>query len=88
MENNGTDPLDSFNPHAILTRKDLVTTANRFIHGNRDDGVFPYRAKHMQVMYDIGLIRNTDPEIVESRINAITILMRALEQYDELFADK
>jgi len=88
LENNGTDPLSTFNPHAILTRKDLVTTANRFINGNRDDGVFPYRAKHMQVMNDIGLIRNTDPEIVESRMNAITILMRALEQYDEIFADK
>ncbi len=88
LENNGTDPLDTFNPHSILTRKDLVTTANRFINGNRDDGVYPYRAKHMQVMHGIGLIRNTDPEIVESRINAITILMRALEQYETLFADK
>lgn len=85
MQNDGITPLDAFNPHASLTRAEVSTTLSRMIWGTKNDGAFPYRAKHMVALHDAGIIRNTTPDIVESRINAITMLMRAMEIYDQLF---
>jgi len=85
LQNDGETPLDVFDPHAVLTRKDVVTTIDRIINGTANDGAYPYYINHMQAMYDAGLISNTDPDKAELRINAFMIFERIVEQFDTLF---
>ncbi len=85
LQNDGGTPLDTFNPHDVMTRKYVVTTLSRVIWGNKYDNGDPFYVKHMQAMQDAGLVSLPDPEMPEQRINAFTIMMRMAEQFDSLF---
>lgn len=85
LKNDGDTPLVTFDPYGTLTRKDVVTTLDRIINGVLNDNAYPYYTKHMQALYDAGLIKDTSPDIVESRINAFTMMLRIVQNFDALF---
>lgn len=85
VENNGLTPLEAFDPHTVLTRKDVVTTLSRVIWGNKYDNADPYYTKHMDAMHAVGLIKGIDPDMTELRINAFVMFKRLVEKAATLF---
>ena len=74
---NGT-PLSKFLPHSLVTRWEFWTVFSRILYGNEYnvDGA-NYYVKHLDLLKNAGILKNTNPKLTELRGRILLMLYRS-----------
>jgi len=69
--------ITKFRPGDSLTRAEFVTLLARALYGTTYNDSAPYYAKSMAKLFADGVIKNTDPSLIEIKAYLLTMLMRS-----------
>jgi len=67
----------TFNPSGTVTRAQFGTILSRALYGTMYENSEIYYIDHLDALHTNGIIKNTDPNLKETRGNVMLMLMRA-----------
>lgn len=77
LEQDGS-PAQSFNPTQKVDRATFSTAFSRLLYGSKNNvSSWSWYAKHIQALKDAGILKNTDPTILELRWYIMLMMMRS-----------
>ena len=71
-------PLSKFSPNSLVTRWEFWTVFSRILYGNEYNvESASYYVKHLELLKNAGILKNTNPKITELRSRILLMLYRS-----------